>query len=46
MFTALIICLRMWFRYFIISNNLSNNKLLDQDPQRVCEASLEIQGSQ
>jgi hypothetical protein len=46
MFTALFTCLRMWFAYIIIFNNLSNNKLLDQDPQWVHEASLEFQGSQ
>jgi hypothetical protein len=31
------------FACFIIFNNLSNNKLLDQDPQWVHEASLEFQ---
>jgi hypothetical protein len=46
MFTALFTYLRMWFAYFIIFNNQSNNKLLDQDPQWIREASLEFQGSQ
>jgi hypothetical protein len=46
MFTALFTCLRMWFCIFYYFNNPSKNKLLDQDPQCVYEASLEFQGSQ
>jgi len=34
------------FACFIIFNNLSNNKLLDLDPQWVHEASHEFLGSQ
>jgi hypothetical protein len=45
MFTALFTCLSMCFYIFYYFNNLSNNKLLDQDPQWVHEASLEFPGS-
>jgi hypothetical protein len=34
------------FARFIIFNNLSNNKMLDLDPQWVHEASYEFLGSQ
>jgi len=46
MSTALFTCLRMWLCMFYYFNNLSNNKLLDQDPQWVHETSQEFQGSQ
>jgi len=46
MFTALFTWLRMWFCIFYHFNNLSNNKLLDLDPQWVREASHEFLGSQ
>jgi hypothetical protein len=48
----IILCLLLYllvcacgFAYFIIFNNLFNNKLLDQDLQWVHEASLEFSGS-
>jgi hypothetical protein len=44
--TALCTVCACGFAYFIIFNNLYNNKLLDPDPQWVHEASLEFQGSQ